>query len=112
MSWHVVHVRDLEVTVGPYAQYVAALHVRYTRKGARNVVGFAQTSHPTLVVLDGWVDVKIASIWAPGDGVSQHSRGRAFDEVWDKDFDAALASAIADGAVVMRDYRGHNSHGR
>lgn len=119
MSWNVVHVRDLEIVIGPYAQYVAALHVSYTPKGARNRKGFVSTHNPTLVVLEGWVDVAMPSMWdaTTSSGnvtttvvTTSRSRGSSFDDVWNNDFATALTSALSKGARIVADYRGYDSH--
>lgn len=111
MGHHVVHVRDLVVEVRPYAQYRQAIRCGFVPKGKRNRRGLTQTYEPSLVVLDGHVDVAAANLWgeetvtASGATV-QRGRASAFSESWDNEADAAVAAAMAAGARVVGDYRG------
>lgn len=105
----VVHVRDLEVRITPYAQYTQAVEATFTPKGKRNRRGMTQHYKPTLVVLEGWVDVRIPDTYAPR-GDHEVSRATSFSGSWCDEAGAAVDTAIAAGARLLADYRGHNCH--
>ena len=107
---HIVrHVRDLEVRITPYAQYTQAVEASYIPKGKRTRYGMTQHYRPTLVVLDGWVDVKVPETFtARGD--HEVTRATSFAGSWDGEAAAAIDAAVVGGARILADYRGHNSH--
>lgn len=113
-----VEVSQVSTELTPYAQYQAAVRVRYTAKGKRTEVGYVDTYQPTTLVLDGWGHPAPDSIWDEAtrrvdDQGTGTVRGRytACDPRWQKDFDRMIAAYIArTGAKVLRDFRGHNAH--
>lgn len=108
-SYTVLHVRNLEVRIAPYAQYSQAVEAIFTPKGKQKARRMFQHSHPTLVVLDGWVDVKVPETFtARGD--HEITRATSFAGSWDGEATAAIDAAVAGGARILADYRGHNSH--
>ena len=110
MSYRVDHVRDLRVYLGKHAQYTAAVHASFVVKGCRKRVGFVQSYRPNLIVLEGWADVNVPSMWGDakkGDGATtQTSRGLSCSGLWS---DEARAAVAASGAKVVRDFREHDS---
>lgn len=116
MQYHVIHCREIEVTLVEYAQYSQAVEVRYTGKGQRSRRGFVQGYKPTVVILEGHVQLDVPDMWGEkkqGAGVSvARARHSACSDGWSQDFDVALAAAVAKGAKVVADFRGHNSYSR
>ena len=108
-SHTVRHVRDLEVRITPYAQYTQAVEASYIPKGKRTRYGMTQHYRPTLVVLDGWVDVKVPETFTAR-GNHEVTRATSFAGSWDGEAAAAIDAAVAGGARILADYRGHNSH--
>lgn len=108
-SYTVLHVRNLEVRIAPYAQYSQAVEAIFTPKGKQKPRRMFQHSHPTLVVLDGWVDVKVPETFTAR---SDHeiTRATSFAGSWDGEAAAAIDAAVVGGARILADYRGHNSH--
>lgn len=105
----IVHVRDLEVRITPYAQYTQAVEATFTPKGKQKARRMFQHSHPTLVVLDGWVDVKVPETFTAR-GEHEISRASSFAGSWETEAAAAIDAAVAGGARILADYRGHNAH--
>jgi hypothetical protein len=111
MAYHVVHVRDLEVEIAPWAQYQRGIHATFVPKGKRKARVLTQGGHVTLVVLEGHVDVPVPDSFSTpvrsASGLTtSSSRGHSFDPIWDAEFDAALRAAVAAGATLVADYRG------
>lgn len=110
MAYHVTQVRDLRVHVGPYAQYLSAVHASFVVKGQRKRRGLVQGYAPNLIVIDGWADVAVPDMFhAPvqGDGVStQTGRGLSCSPMWGNEARSAVA---ASGVKVVRDFREHKA---
>jgi hypothetical protein len=95
-----------------YAQHDAAVWAIFTEKGKRKLRQIIQGYEPSLVVLDGWMadQVAIPSAWsepttlAPG-LVVRETRAETCAEMWATEADAAIATAVASGAVILADYR-------
>lgn len=108
-SHTVLHVRNLEVHIAPYAQYTQAVEATFTPKGKQKARRMFQHSHPTLVVLDGWVDVQVPETFTAR-GEHEISRASSFAGSWETEAAAAIDVAVAGGARILADYRGHNAH--
>ena len=110
-GYSVMLVRDLTVTIRPYAQYSHAVEIRFTEKGKRKASGFMETYKPGLVVLEGHVEVKLESAMehcAGSPGVTcSRTRYESYDSRYDSDFARWLD---ASKLTVARDFRGHNPH--
>ena len=109
-SHRVTHVRDLRVHIGPCAQYSAAVHASFVVKGQRKRRGLIETYNPSLIVLEGWVNVDVGDMF--GEGVTENgttakmSRHLGFSDAWGEE---ARAAVKASGAKVVRDFWGHAS---
>lgn len=111
-AYKAIKCRSAKIVIRPYALYGAAVEVRWIEKGKRREVGTVMADSPSLVVLDGHVDLDIPSMWTDkhvtADGVeTSRSRGTSFSSSWGDEFSAALA---ASGARVIRDFRGYNTY--
>ena len=109
-GYTVTHVRDLKVEVVKYAQYDKAVRVTFIEKGKRKRTGFLQTSHASLVVLEGHttINTKPQMETDTRNGMTiESTRYASYDARWGEEFDAAL---VASSATVLRDFRGYNSH--
>ena len=109
-GYSVLHVRDLKIEVVKYAQYDKAVRVTFIEKGKRKRVGFMQTSHASLVVLEGHttINTKPRMETETRNGITiESTRYSSFDARWSEEFDAAL---VASSATVLRDFRGYNAH--
>lgn len=114
---HRLEVRSFGVSVGPYAQYSAAVEARFVKKGGRSVLGFVQSFQPSLVILEGWGHPEPAGIWdktEERDGVKVTcGRHSSCSPEWANEFDALLAAHVsATGAKILHDFRGHDPYGR
>jgi hypothetical protein len=50
-----IEARDIELEYRPYAQHANAIHVTFTKKGARSRSSFVRTPHSSeFVILEGW----------------------------------------------------------
>ena len=109
-SYSTMHVRDVECEAVEYAQYTNAVRVTFIKKGARKRTGMVLTYEPSMVIIDGHVEIDIPKTMGAEDasGCSM-SRGMSCDPMWAKEFDAALK---ASGHKVLKDYRGHNAHSK
>lgn len=90
---------------------MAAVKVTWVRKGARKRTGTWLTYEPTMVILEGWVDVRVPDTFGEaeqeGPVTVRSSRGLSFDPMWAREADAAIK---ASGARVLKDFRGYNAH--
>ena len=110
LGYGVVHLRSVTVLERAYAQFAAALVVRYVEKGARKTKGVVYTA-PDFVILDGWVDVALPRIF--GEASSQDGwTVTTADRVLTGDFGDIDAAIKAAGATIVRDFRGHDAYGR
>ena len=109
LGYGVVHLRSVNVSEGTYAQFAAALTVRYVEKGKRSTKGVCYTA-PDFVILDGWVDVKLPNVWS-----APRREGGATVVTADCAItggtDAVDAAIKASGATIVRDFRGHDAYG-
>jgi len=106
---------DFEIT--NYAQYPSAVHAVFVPKRSRNVRGMWQTSHPSLVVLEGWGHPEPAPMMdeperCEGSGLmTSRSRFSSFDPRWAGEFRGMLATHVEkSGARVVLDLHGYNAH--
>jgi hypothetical protein len=108
-----IQARDVEVRIGRYAQYAAAVFCSFTPRGKRSQRAIVGTYAPGLVILDGWVDPQVPDTHhAPvdgGNGVTvQAGRALSCSPMWTQE---ALAAAQATGKVVA-DYHEHDAKER
>lgn len=109
-SYRVLHVRDLRVHIGMCAQHTHAVHASFVVKGQRKQRLIIETYNPSLIVLEGWVNVDVGDMY--GEGVTENgatakmSRHLGFSNAWGEE---ARAAVKASGAKVVRDFRGHAS---
>lgn len=94
----------------PYAQYRDAPFVDIKPRRKQKVRRYRQTFQPYMVIVEGWNAPDPDGIFgAPVTETAgltvQKGRYAAFDEGWQKDFDAVLDKAIAGGLKVVADYR-------
>jgi hypothetical protein len=76
--------------VAPHAQYRSAVHYAYVRRGERRARSCIKGYRPSMLILDGWGH---PDVQAPPEA-----------------FDAAMSAHIkATAAIVVADYRGHDS---
>lgn len=126
-TYHRIQVRAFYVETGvQYAQYPNAVALFFIAKSQRTVKAMIQTYRPSLLILDGWGHPKPDDMWGPEEVhtatglVTKRSKYSAFDEGWKKDFDtmigahitamtAARKSAGLPEAVILHDFRGHDS---
>jgi hypothetical protein len=111
MGHIVIHVRDLTVEVKPYAQYRNAIKCTFVPKGKRNRRGMWQTYAPSLVVLDGHVEIAKSEMFGAAETTSsgvtiQRGRASGFDPMWEREADDAVSAAVSKGARIVADYRG------
>lgn len=111
MGHIVIHVRDLTIEVKPYAQYRNAIKCAFVPKGKRNRRGMWQTYAPSLVVLDGHVEIAKSEMFGTTETTSsgvmiQRGRASGFDPMWEREADDAVSSAVSKGARIVADYRG------
>lgn len=111
MGHIVIHVRDLIVEVEPYAQYRNAIKCAFVPKGKRNRRDMWQTYAPSLVVLDGHVEIAKSEMFGPAETTSsgvtiQRGRASSFDPLWGREADDAVSAAVSKGARIVADYRG------
>lgn len=103
-AYTVVQVRDFRLVVAPFAQHSRGLYFRGTKKGARKPFALAMGDLPTLIVVEGWVDVKIPDEYHPAvtsadTGVTvQRGRAMSCDPIWEHE---ARAAAQASGKVLF-----------
>ena len=64
-AYTVVQVKDFRLVVAPFSHHSQGLYFRGTKKGARKPFALAMGSMPTLIVVEGWVDVKIPDAYHP-----------------------------------------------
>jgi hypothetical protein len=112
-----IEAKEVTICVGPFAQYASAIEVTFKAPRQRRSRYFRQTSHPSILVLDGWGHPDPEAIFkAPEPG---HTPGvtvatakfTAFDPAWRRNFDRVIGSYIElTGAVVVADYRKHNPY--
>lgn len=110
-----VEVNKVRSEVGPYAQYKSAVTLRYLPKGKRKERSMVETSHPSLVVLDGWGHPEPAGMWDESTTVDGMTRGRyaSCDPKMGSDFAEMLSSYLnKSGARVLLDLRNHNADPR
>lgn len=108
--------KNLEIKVRPYAQYKAAVEVRFIPKGKRKVQGFVQTYEPSVLVLEGWDHpepdgmIDPASVRVEGGVRTSMSRYLSCDPRWESDFRAMITPYIEKigDAKVLADFKGHN----
>jgi hypothetical protein len=108
-------VRNLRVSIGPFAQYARGVYFEYTPKGARSARAFVQAYGASLVVIEGWGHaLDLGSPFGepvvdPVSGVTTVStRAMSCDPSWTTDFRAKLAAYIErTGASKLADFHGH-----
>ena len=61
-SHRVLHVRDLRVHIGMCAQHTHAVHASFVVKGQRTRRAIIETYNPSLIVLDGWVNLNVGDM--------------------------------------------------
>lgn len=111
-------VRALSITTQRYAQYERALRVEYLEKGKRKRRAYMLSYDPGLVVLAGHDHPETPSPMTEPETVAgglvvQSTRRTCFDEGWDTEFSAWLASYCQrSGAQLLGDYRGFPTGGR
>lgn len=97
-------------SVGPYAQYKAAVTLRMVRKGERKVRGTVYTS-PTFVILDGWGHPDPDGAWTDVSATESVGRHAGFAPEWTAEFSAKIDAYVASGrGKVVCDYRGHQTY--
>ena len=96
----------VEIEIGKYAQYGAAVHVKLLQKGKRKPVGFVQTYKPSLVVVLGHGQPDVEDKMVKIDEISSRSKYSSCDPRWESDF---LAWA-KDNLQVVENYHGWNSY--
>lgn len=106
-GYSVTLVRDLTVTIRPYAQYSHAVEIRFTEKGKRKAGGLMETYRPGAVILEGHHEIKLESAMDDLGGGCSMTRYASFDSRYDSDFARWLD---ASKLTVARDFRGHNPH--
>lgn len=106
---------DFEIT--NYAQYPSAVHAVFVPKRSRNARGMWQTSHPSLVVLEGWGHPDPAPMMTEAEPcettglMTSRSRFSSFDPRWAGEFRGMLAAHVEKtGARVILDLHGYNAH--
>lgn len=98
-SWARHEVNDLVIYEAPYAQYTAALHVKFRAKGRRISSGTVLSYKPRIIVFKGWgIDLEPESMMGaeepgnvPGITVSR-SRRSSFDGGWDTEMAKRLGN--------------------
>lgn len=90
-------VKDLEVSLTTHGHYRSAIKLTYVKAGSRKRTGHVISYHPTLVILEGHVDIV--------DPMAQETEIDAFDT----NTAAALATAI-EGQTIAADFRGFDTH--
>lgn len=118
MSSNIVKIecRTLRVEVRPHAQYAAAVSFYFVPKGKRTERFHVETSRPCAVILDGHRHMDPDGLYDEGTRKTEgtvttiRSRYRACDPRWQSDFDAKLATYVAEGkGKILADFRGHDS---
>lgn len=109
-GYHRIEAKTCEVRLAPYAQYDAAVHVRFRPVGKRKDRGFVETSHAKLVILAGRDHFKLRDAWhTSDDGRSRTSRHTSFSPEWDVEFAEQLEEYVGvTGATILRDFRNWN----
>jgi hypothetical protein len=105
-------VTSLGISVGKWAQYASAVHVRYVPKGKRSPRGEMISHDPYLVILEGHGHVKPDGMYDPAksEAGGQVSRYASCDPRWRSDFDAKLSAYLStSGAKVLHDFRGFDT---
>ena len=117
-NYHRIECRSAEISLRAYAQFSAAIEVRFMQKGCRRVRGFMQTDSPSLLVLEGWGHPQPAGIFdestreevSPGVTFTK-GRHSGFSPGWRLDFDAMIGEHVEKtGAKIVADFREHNPH--
>jgi hypothetical protein len=118
MAYRKLEARDVELFVRPYAQYSAAVRVRFIPKGARHPREMWLTYGPKLVILAGHGHPEPNGMWTAPESSStgvttQMSRHAAFSDEWEKEARDMLAAYVArSGARVLADFHGYDAHRR
>lgn len=88
-------VREIEITRRPYAQYKAALDVRFTEKGKRKRRGFVEGYKPFAVVVQTADAIAPDAMFLESEPGSNLKKGRysMCDPRWESDFIAKLKAA-------------------
>lgn len=113
LGYRKTEVRDLQISIGKYAQYPSAVNATFIVRGKRKPMSLVQDSHPTLVVLEGWDHGLVPEDpFLPADAAGcRVGRYASFAPEWDRDFRARLANYIHTcGARPLADYFGHDPH--
>lgn len=102
-AYTVLQVRNLRVYRAPFAQHEAGVYWAYTPKGGRSGRAFGDGLPSTLLVIDGWKDAAVPSVFGPevesSPGVYV-SKGRAMscDPIWTSE---AVTAARNAGAILF-----------
>src|SRR5690606_15023938 len=111
--------RSLALRVAPYAQYPYALHVTFTERGKRKVLGFVETS-PRLIVLANYghptpPNAMTNERVTQSDGCqirTSQSRWTCFAPEWAYEFDRIIDPYLArNPELLLADYRGFDARG-
>ena len=110
--------RQIEVRVGQYAQYDAAVVVTCIEKGRRKQSELTLTSG-RLVILSGWGHPSAPGTYDAGTPLAgdsgatiHHTRYPMNDLRWNREFDAFLEDYIIQGgAAIVADFRDHDFQG-
>lgn len=105
-GYTLVRAKSVKTEMVGYAQYSKALRVEYLEKGKRLRKAQVQTYKPTLVIIEGHVDLKLPDPFETTASGGERTRGSSFDPIWGEEFAKALT---ASGHKVLRDYRGLNT---
>ncbi len=119
MGYKRLEVKTCQAKRVKYAQYDAAVELRWRKPRQRNDRGTTQTDYANAVILAGWghAEPDDGYDWSPADangtkiGRSRHS---SCSDGWNTEFAAMLDGYLAANptAKVLRDYRGMNAYDR